>query len=137
MSLNNLSDWTNGSYINQINNKSNCTEIDKLLFRPKFKVSSVQSLSCVWLFATPWTTACQASLSITNCQSLPKHMPINPMMPTNHLILCCPVPFSSCPQSFPASGSFQVSQLFAWGGQGVGISSSTSVLQWTPRTDLF
>ena len=53
--------------------------------------SSVQSLSCVQLFATPWTAAWQASLSITNSWSLPKLMPIKSMMPSNHLILCCPL----------------------------------------------
>ena len=52
--------------------------------------SSVQSLSCVLLFATPWTAARQASLSITNSRSLLKLMPIVSMMPFNHLILCCP-----------------------------------------------
>ena len=46
------------------------------------------------------------------------------------------IPFSSCPQSFPASGSFQMSQLFPSGGQSIGVSASTSVPQWTPRTDL-
>ena len=45
------------------------------------------------------------------------------------------IPFSSCPQSFPASGSFQMNQFFASGGQSIGVSASTSVLQWTPRTD--
>ena len=50
--------------------------------------SSVQSLSRVRLFATPWTAACQASLSITNSQSLLKLMPIESVMPSNHLILC-------------------------------------------------
>ena len=88
--------------------------------------SSVQSLSRVQLFATPWTAAHQASLSITNSQSLPKLMSIELVMPSNHLILCCPV--SSCPQSFPASGSFQMSWLFASGGQSIGVSASTSVL---------
>ena len=53
--------------------------------------SSVQSLSYVLLFVTPWTAACQASLSITNSQSLPKLMSIELMMPSNHLILCCPL----------------------------------------------
>ena len=53
--------------------------------------SSVQSLSRVWLFVTPWTTAHQASLSITNSQSLPKLMSIELMMPSYHLILCCPL----------------------------------------------
>ena len=54
-------------------------------------ISSVQSLSHVRLFVTPWTTACQASLFITNSQSLPKLMPIECMMPSNHLILCHPL----------------------------------------------
>ena len=49
---------------------------------------SVQSLSCVRLFATPWTEACQSSLSITNSLSPPKPMSIEPVMPSNHLILC-------------------------------------------------
>ena len=52
--------------------------------------ASVQSLSCVRLFATPWTVAHQASLSITNSQSLLKLMSIESVMPSNHLILCCP-----------------------------------------------
>ena len=51
---------------------------------------SVQSLSHVQLFATPWTAACQASLSITNSQSLLKFMSIESVMPSNHLILCRP-----------------------------------------------
>ena len=88
--------------------------------------SSVQLLSHVWLFATPWTPACQASLSITNSQSLLKLMPIELVVPSNHLILCCPL--LSCPQSFPASGSFTMSQFFASGGQSIGVSASTSVL---------
>ena len=54
-------------------------------------VCSVQSLSHVQLFATPWTTACQASLSITNSQSLLKLMSIELVMPSNHLILCHPL----------------------------------------------
>ena len=53
--------------------------------------SSVQSLSRVWLFATPWTAGCQASLSITNSQSLLKLMSIELVMPSNHLILCHPL----------------------------------------------
>ena len=54
-------------------------------------VSSVQLLSRVQLFATPRTAACQASLSITNSQSLLKLMSIELVMPSNHLILCCPL----------------------------------------------
>ena len=75
---------------------------------------------------TPWTAVRQASLSFTISQSLLKLMSIDSMMPSNHLILCHP--FSSCPQSFPASGSFQMSQLFASGGQSTGVSASASVL---------
>ena len=56
-----------------------------------FVFSSVQSLSCVWLFVTPWTTAHQASLSITNSWSPPKPMSIESVMPSNHLILCRPL----------------------------------------------
>ena len=53
--------------------------------------SSVQSLICVWLFATPWNAAPQASLSITKSRRLPKFMSIESVMPSNHLILCCPL----------------------------------------------
>ena len=58
-----------------------------------FKAKSVQlsQLSRVWLFVTPWTAAHQASLSITNTQSLVKLMSIESVMPSNHLILCCPL----------------------------------------------
>ena len=87
--------------------------------------SSVQSLSCVRLFATPWIAARQASLSFTISWSLLKLMSIDWVMPSNHLILCHP--FSSCLQSFPASGSFLVSRLFTSGGQSIGASSSASV----------
>ena len=54
-------------------------------------LGSVQSLSCVQLFVTPWTAARQASLSITNSRSLLKLMPIELVMPSNRLILCCPL----------------------------------------------
>ena len=148
--------------------------------------SSLQSLSPVRLFATPWTAARQASLSITNSRSSLRLMSIEWVMPSNHLVLCCPliplpsifpsissvhslscslsphalqhirlpcpspipgaysnscpssrgchpaisssvVPFS-CLQSFPASGSFPMSQFFASGGQRIGVSASASVL---------
>ena len=97
--------------------------------------SSVQSLSCVQLFATPWTAALQASLSITNSWSLLKLMPIESVMTSNHLILCCPLLL--LPQSFPGSGSFPMSQLFTWGGQNIGVSASASVppmntQDWSP-----
>ena len=85
--------------------------------------SSVQSLSQIWLFATPWTAALQASLSITNSWSLLKLMS-GWCHPT---ISSSVVPFSSCLQSFPASGSFPRSQFFVWGGQSIGVSASASV----------
>ena len=88
--------------------------------------SSVQSLSRVRLFVTPWTAARQASLSITNSWSLLKLMSIKSVIPSNHLILCRPLLLFF--QSFPASGSFQMSQLFASGGQNIGVSASTLVL---------
>ena len=56
-----------------------------------YQFSSVQSLSCVRIFATPWTAACQASLSITNSRSLPKLMSIESVIPSNHLILYHPL----------------------------------------------
>ena len=65
------------------------TEIQKVLFILFF--TSVQSLSRVWVFATPWTAAWQASLSITNSWSLPKPVSIELVMPSNHLILCRPL----------------------------------------------
>ena len=63
-------------------------------------ISSVQSLSCVWLFATPWTAECQASLSITNSRSLLKLMSIGSVTPLNHLILCHPLLLQ--PSIFPS-----------------------------------
>ena len=89
-------------------------------------VSSVQSLNHVWLFASPWTAARKASLSITNSQSLPNSCPLSRWCHPN--ISSSVVPFSSCLQSFPASGSFQMTQFFASGGQRIGVSASTSVL---------
>ena len=96
--------------------------------------SSVQSLSRVQLFTTPWTAARQASLSITISWSPPK----SPLSQWCHpTIPSSVVPLSSCPQSFPASGSFQMSQLFTSGGQSTEVSTSTSVLpmntqDWSP-----
>ena len=87
------------------------------------RILSVQSLSHVRLFATPQTAAHQASLSITNSWSLPKLMFIESVMPSSHLIL----PFSHL-QSFPPSGSFQMSQFFTSGGQSIVVSASASVL---------
>jgi len=89
---------------------------------PEVHFSSVQvTLSRVRLFATPWTAARQASLSVINSQSLLKLMSIKSVMPSNHLI-----PFSACIQFFPASGSFPMSQFFPSGGQSLSFSISSS-----------
>ena len=96
--------------------------------------SSVQSLSHVWLFATPWIAAPQASLSIINSRSSPRLMSIKSVMPSSHLILCHPLLLLP-----PISPSIS---LFQW------VNSSHEVakvlefqlqhqsFQWTPRTDL-
>ena len=86
--------------------------------------SSVQLLSCVRLFETPWTAARQASLSFTNSWSLLRLMSIKSVKPPT--ISSSVVPFSSCLQSFPASGSFQMSQFFTSGGQSIGFCFSIS-----------
>ena len=80
--------------------KPSCTNTTVVFFT----FSSVQLLSCIWLFVTPWTAACQASLSITNCQSLPKPTSIELVMPSNHLILCHPL--LCLPSIFPSISVF-------------------------------
>ena len=84
--------------------------------------SVAQSCLTLWLWITEW----QASLSITNTQSLLKLMSIELVMPSSHLILCRPL-FLLSP-SLPASVSFPKSQHFTWGGQSTGVSASASVL---------
>ena len=106
-----------------------------LYFISSVQFISVRLLSRVWSFATLWVSAHQASLSITNSRSSLKLTSIELVMPSSHLIKCCPL--SSCPQSLPASESFPVSQLFTWGGQSAGISAFASFLQkniqgWSP-----
>ena len=95
--------------------------------------SSVQSLNRVQLFATPWTTAppCPSPAPGVHPNSCPLSQWCHPTISSSV------VPFSFCPRSFPASGSFQVSQLFASGGQSIGVSASASVLpvntqDWSP-----
>ena len=83
--------------------------------------SSVQLLSCVQVFATPWTAGRQASLSITNSRSLLKFISIESVMPSN--ISSSVDPFSYL-QSFPASGSFLKRRFFTSGGQSTGASAS-------------
>ena len=84
-------------------------------------ISSVQSLSGVRFFVTAWIAARQASLSITNSRSSLKLMSIELVMPSKHLILCCP--FLLLPPILPASESFLMSQLFTLGGQSIGVLS--------------
>ena len=107
-----------------------CVYVDILL-----QFSSVQSLSHVRLFVTPWIAPCQASLSITNSWSPPKPMFIELVVPSNHLILCCPLLL------LPSHIS-QHQGLFQWV---ISLHQVTKVLkfqlqhqsfQWTPRTDL-
>ena len=109
------------------------------ILSPELKFSSVQSLSHVWLFVTPWTAAHQASLSISNSRAYSNSCPSS--------WWCYPIISSSvipfCLRSFPASGSFPMSQFFASGGQTIGVSASASVLpmnieDWFPLgwTDL-
>ena len=98
-------------------------------------VQSVQLLSRDQLFLTPWNTACQDFLSIINSRSLLKSMSIESVIIST--LSSSAVPFSSCLQSFPASGSFPVSQFFASGGQSIGVSALASVLpmniqDWSP-----
>ena len=88
--------------------------------------SSVQSLSRVWLFVTPWTAAHQAPRPSPAPGVYSNSCPLSQWChPT---ISSSVIPFSACLQSFPASGSFQMSQLFSWGGQSIGVSASASVL---------
>ena len=94
--------------------------------QPLQQTISVQSFSCVQVFATPWTSARQASLSITNSLSLLKFLSIESVMPSSHLILCRLLLL--LPPAVPASGSFPMSQLFTSGGQSIRVSASASVL---------
>ena len=96
------------------------------------KFSSVQSLSHVWLFATPWTAACQASLSPSTSpgacsNSCPSSWWCHPTISSSVM------PFSSCLQSFPASGSSPLSHFFASCGQNIVASASASVLPMNIR----
>ena len=102
-------------------------EKDILCIRKLVQFCSVTR--CVRFFVPPWITPYQASLSITNSCTWGRwcHPAISSSV----------VPFSSCPQSLPASWAFPLSQFFAWGGQSIGVSASESVLPmntqvWSP-----
>ena len=101
---------------------------------PSVQFSSLQSLSRVWLFATPWIAAHQASLSITNSWSLLKLMPIESVMPSSHHPLSPPSP--------PAPNPYQHQGLFQWVNslhevaKVLGFQLQHQSFQWTPRIDL-
>ena len=105
------------SSIPTANSRSKCPSMDAV----------VQSLSRVRLFVTPWTEAPQASLSFTICWSLLNFRSIDLMMPSNHLVLCCPLLL--LPSVFPSIRVFtKRSQFFSSGGHSIGVSTSASVL---------
>ena len=91
-----------------------------------FQFSSLQSHSCVWFFVTPWTAACQASLSITNPWSLCKLMSIELVMTSNHLILCCSL--FLLPSIFPSIRVFSNESVLCIRWPKFGVSASASVL---------
>ena len=101
--------------------------ISTVLCPENFVYIVVQLLNHVWLFATPWTAACQASQSFPTFWSLLKLMSIESVMPSNHLILCHPPLL--LPTIFPSFRVFSVNRLLASGGQSIG--ASASVLQWS------
>ena len=107
---------------------SHCRIIPRKDSFPTLKsyVSSIQLLSRVQLFVTPWTAARQASLSITNFQSLLKLMSIESVVPFNHLVLCHPLILP--PSTFPRMKVFPMSLFFASGSQSIGVSVSASIL---------
>ena len=96
------------------------------VWRRQVQLSSVQLLGRVWLFATPWTAACQASLSIPNSRSLLKLMSIVSTMPSSHLMLCHPLLLP--PSILPSIRVFSNESVLWSGGQNVGVSTSASVL---------
>ena len=111
------------------------SKIYNQLIQLNIKFSSIQPLSCVWLFVTPWTIACQASLSITNSWSPPKLMSIELVIPSNHLILCHPLLL--LPSIFPSIRVFSNESALRirwpkyWEFQ-----LQYQSFQWMPKTDL-
>ena len=99
------------------------------IYEKKWRNKSVQLLSCVQFLATPWTAALQASLSITNSQSLLKLMSIELVMPSNHFILCCPLLLP--PSVLPSIRVFSKESVLHIRWPNTGVSASTSVLPMT------
>ena len=98
---------------------------ERIALKHVYLVSRVQLLSHVQLFVAPWTTAHQASLSITNSWSLLKLTSIESVMPSSHLILCCPLFLPPIP---PSIRVFSSESVLASSGQSTGASASASVL---------
>ena len=111
-----------------IHNKGYWINIHKVIleFLSILLFAIVQLLNCVWLFVTPWTAACQASLSFTVSLSLLKLKSTVLIMPSNHLALCCPLLL--LPSIFPSIRAFSSQLLFASAGQSTRLSASASVL---------
>ena len=124
-----LSDWAHTHLTVDWQSLSvNSLNVDIYMF------SSVQSISHVWLFAIPWTTACQASLSISNFQSPPKPTSIESVMPSNHLILCCPLLLLL--SIFPSIRVFSNVNSLHQVAKVLEFQIQHQSFQWTPRTDL-
>ena len=104
------------------------------LLKIMFQFRSVQLLSHVWLFATPWTAACQASLSITNSRSPLRFTSIESVMPSSHLILCRPL--LPLPSIFPSIRVFSSESPLHIRWPVLEFQLQHQSLQWTPRTDL-
>ena len=119
-------------YLRRRSQKPACQGSWDLLSWP-LQFSSVQSLSRVRLFATPWTAACQDSLSVTNSQSPPKPMSVESVMPSNHLILCHPLLL--LPSVFPTIRVFsnESALCIRWPLE---FQLQHQLFQWASRTDL-
>ena len=112
---------------------SNLKSTSSYYVRPDVQFSSVQLLSCVQRFGTPWTAARQTSLSITNSRSLLKLMSIESAMPSNHLILCCPLLL--LPSVFPSIRIFSNESVLHIRWQSIGASASVlpmNIQDWFP-----
>ena len=115
--------------------EENCEDISRIGFTDLDTFSSVQSLGHVWLLVTPWIPVprppCPSPTPGVHSNSHPSSQWCHPAMSSSV------IPFSSCPQSLPASESFPMSQLFAWGGQSTRVSALASFLPkisqgWSP-----
>ena len=130
-----VQDGDNGRGFVFVKADSNVNSVSLLLtFADNLQFSSVQSLRCVWLFVHYKPQHARPPCPPPTPGVYPNSCPVS--WQCHPTISSSVVPFSSCPQSFPASGSFQMSQLFTSGGQSTGDSASTLVLPTNIRTDL-